>query len=138
MIEVQHLTKRYGRVTAVNDVSFRVERVENHPALAPRPDDANVAQETKLMRDGRLGDAELTGKVADTQLGPRQRIEDSHARRIAEDAKDFGQAVNGVRVKSGHMNKCSYVSTLACRPLGHWVLSPIVPVDSGPTLLIPA
>ena len=26
MIEVQHLTKRYGRVTAVEDVSFRVEQ----------------------------------------------------------------------------------------------------------------
>ena len=26
MIEVQHLTKRYGRVTAVDDLTFRVER----------------------------------------------------------------------------------------------------------------
>ena len=26
MIEVQHLTKRYGPVTAVDDVSFRAER----------------------------------------------------------------------------------------------------------------
>src|SRR6185503_9248427 len=52
----QTLTKQREHVLVV-------ERVENHPALAPRPDDANVAQETKLMRDGRLGDAELTGKV---------------------------------------------------------------------------
>src|SRR6266699_1496427 len=28
MIEVQHLTKRYGPVTAVDDVSFRVEKGE--------------------------------------------------------------------------------------------------------------
>jgi len=77
-----------------------VERVENHPALSPRPDDAGVAQKTKLMRDGRLSNAELTGQVADTELRPRQRIEDSDTRRIAQHAKDFGQAVNGVRVKS--------------------------------------
>jgi hypothetical protein len=28
MIEVQHLTKRYGRVTAVDDLTFKVERGE--------------------------------------------------------------------------------------------------------------
>ena len=35
MIEVQHLTKRYGRVTAVDDVSFRVERGEILGFLGP-------------------------------------------------------------------------------------------------------
>src|SRR5688572_6887729 len=63
-----------------------VERVENHPALAPRPDDAGVAQQAELMRHGRLGDAELTGEIADAELRPRQRIENPHARRIAEHA----------------------------------------------------
>ena len=28
MIEVQHLTKRYGPTTAVDDVSFRVEKAK--------------------------------------------------------------------------------------------------------------
>src|SRR6185436_1404141 len=77
-----------------------VERVENHPALAPRPDDAGVAQQAELMRHGRLGDAELTGEIADTELRPRQGIENPHPRRIAEHAKDLGQAVNGMHVKS--------------------------------------
>ena len=77
-----------------------VERVENHPALAPRPDDAGVAQQAELMRHGRLGDAELTGEIADAELRPRERIENPHARRIAEHAKDLGQAVNGMHVKS--------------------------------------
>ena len=35
MIEVQHLTKRYGGFTAVNDVSFRVEKGEILGFLGP-------------------------------------------------------------------------------------------------------
>lgn len=45
MIEVQHLTKRYGPVTAVNDVSFRVEKGEILGFLGP-----NGAGKTTTMR----------------------------------------------------------------------------------------
>ena len=45
MIEVQHLTKRYGRITAVNDISFRVERGEILGFLGP-----NGAGKTTTMR----------------------------------------------------------------------------------------
>ena len=45
MIEVQHLTKRYGSVTAVDDVSFRVERGEILGFLGP-----NGAGKTTTMR----------------------------------------------------------------------------------------
>ena len=45
MIEVQHLTKRYGRVTAVDDVNFRVERGEIFGFLGP-----NGAGKTTTMR----------------------------------------------------------------------------------------
>ena len=45
MIEVQHLTKRYGRTTAVDDVSFRVERGEILGFLGP-----NGAGKTTTMR----------------------------------------------------------------------------------------
>ena len=45
MIEVQHLTKRYGPVTAVNDISFRVERGEILGFLGP-----NGAGKTTTMR----------------------------------------------------------------------------------------
>ena len=45
MIEVQHLTKRYGKVTAVDDVSFRVERGEILGFLGP-----NGAGKTTTMR----------------------------------------------------------------------------------------
>ena len=45
MIEVQHLTKRYGRVTAVDDISFTVERGEILGFLGP-----NGAGKTTTMR----------------------------------------------------------------------------------------
>ncbi|MCX6549444.1 MAG: ABC transporter ATP-binding protein [Acidobacteria bacterium] len=45
MIEVQHLTKRYGPVTAVDDVTFRVERGEILGFLGP-----NGAGKTTTMR----------------------------------------------------------------------------------------
>jgi ABC-2 type transport system ATP-binding protein len=45
VIEVDHLTKRYGRVTAVEDVSFRVERGEILGFLGP-----NGAGKTTTMR----------------------------------------------------------------------------------------
>lgn len=45
MIEVQHLTKRYGRVTAVDDVNFRVEQGEILGFLGP-----NGAGKTTTMR----------------------------------------------------------------------------------------
>jgi ABC-2 type transport system ATP-binding protein len=45
VIEVQHLTKRYGPITAVDDVSFRVERGEILGFLGP-----NGAGKTTTMR----------------------------------------------------------------------------------------
>jgi ABC-2 type transport system ATP-binding protein len=45
VIEVQHITKRYGSVTAVDDVSFRVERGEILGFLGP-----NGAGKTTTMR----------------------------------------------------------------------------------------
>jgi len=45
VIEVQHLTKRYGRITAVDDISFRVERGEILGFLGP-----NGAGKTTTMR----------------------------------------------------------------------------------------
>ena len=45
MIEVEHITKRYGRVTAVDDVSFKVDRGEILGFLGP-----NGAGKTTTMR----------------------------------------------------------------------------------------
>ena len=55
MIEVQHVTKRYGSVTAVDDVSFQVERGEILGFLGP-----NGAGKTTTMRI-------LTGYIPPTE-----------------------------------------------------------------------
>jgi ABC-2 type transport system ATP-binding protein len=61
VIEVQHLTKRYGAVTAVNDVSFRVEKGEILGFLGP-----NGAGKTTTMRvlTGYIPATEGQAKVA--------------------------------------------------------------------------
>jgi gliding motility-associated transport system ATP-binding protein len=61
VIEVQHLTKRYGPVTAVNDISFRVERGEILGFLGP-----NGAGKTTTMRilTGYMPATEGKAKVA--------------------------------------------------------------------------
>ena len=76
MIEVQHLTKRYGPVTAVDDVTFRVEPGEILGFLGP-----NGAGKTTTMRI-------ITGYMpASEGQGGRGRL-----RRLR--AADRGQAPN--------------------------------------------
>jgi len=62
VIEVKNLTKRYGRFTAVDDVSFRVERGEILGFLGP-----NGAGKTTTMRilTGYMPATEGTARVAD-------------------------------------------------------------------------
>jgi hypothetical protein len=76
-----------------------VKGVEDHSAFAPGPDDPGIAEKAKLVGNGRFGDPELTGEIADTQLGSGQRVEDADARRVAENAKDLGQAIDGMGIE---------------------------------------
>ena len=67
MIEVQHLTKRYGRVTAVEDVTFRVERGEILGFLGP-----NGAGKTTTMRilTGYRSEERRVGKECRSRWSP--------------------------------------------------------------------
>ena len=112
MIEVEHITKRYGRVTAVDDVSFRVERGEILGFLGP-----NGAGKTTTMRiltgympptDGRApkgqGDVTLaTIYCRMTDLRTRtfhQRDAMADARVILSDYPDVRSAVQEVKLFS--------------------------------------
>ena len=82
MIEVQHISKRYGRLTAVDDVSFRVERGEILGFLGP-----NGAGKTTTMRI-------LTGYMPPTE-GRRDR-----GRLRCVHRTDRGQAADGLPARN--------------------------------------
>ena len=76
MIEVQHLTKQYGRVTAVDDVTFRVDKGEILGFLGP-----NGAGKTTTMRiltgymPASAGKAVIAGfDIFDQPLEAKRRI----------------------------------------------------------------
>src|SRR5262245_29839654 len=100
---------------------FVIEGVEDHPAFPPGADNADVAEQTKLMGDGRFGDRQLVGNVADAQLGPGERIEDANTRGISEYPEGLGQFIDDMCIELRHMNTCSYVNMNPCpswRPSG--------------------
>ena len=68
-----------------------VEGVEDDAAVTARPDQAHAAQQPQLVRHRRLAQPQHRGQIADAQLAMRQRVEDPHARRIAERAEGIGQ-----------------------------------------------
>ncbi len=68
-----------------------VERVEDHASGAPRAHETHAAKQTQLVRDGGLAQPEEPRDVAHAQLRPRQRVEDPHARRIAQNLECFRQ-----------------------------------------------
>ena len=74
-----------------------VERVEDHAPFAAGPDEPEIAQKSKLVRDRRLGHPDQGGEVADAQLAVGQGVEDPHTRRIAEGAKRLHEVRHIVR-----------------------------------------
>ena len=86
----------------------------------------------QLVRDGGFGHPHERGEVADAQLAVRQRVENAHARRIAQRAERLGQIGDVVFADEGraqlshprgvevddvaevweHMSDCSYVHAI--------------------------
>jgi hypothetical protein len=73
-----------------DDVAI-VQRVEHHPAVAPGPDQPQVAKEPQLVGNGGFRHPDERRKIAHAQLAVRQRVEDPDARRITERPKRVGQ-----------------------------------------------
>ena len=83
-----------SRVVQEADDVMVVERVEGQTAGAADADEARGAQQTQLVRDGRLGQADERGQVADAALTVRQRIDQPHPGGIAEQLEDIGNGIN--------------------------------------------
>jgi hypothetical protein len=95
---------------------FVIKRIEDHPALSPRPDNARIPQQAELMRDRGLGHSELKREVANAQLGARQGIENAHTGGVSEHTEDLGQSFDSVCIELGHLNTCSYITTMGLPP----------------------
>jgi hypothetical protein len=76
-----------------------VERVINEPAFTPRTDHPRVSEKPKLVRNGRLREAEQPGKMADAQLAARQHVEDADPRGIPEYFEDIGKRPDRIGVQ---------------------------------------
>jgi hypothetical protein len=120
-----------------------VERVEHHPAVAPRPDQPHVPQQPQLMGNGRFGQVQTARQVLDAELRARERVEQAHARQITEGAEGFGQrGRRGVAERlPPHADLCTYEQMLICavyrgrgeerRGPREWGPRPPVPYDAS-------
>ena len=96
MIEVQHLTKRYGPFTAVDDISFTVDKGEILGFLGP-----NGAGKTTTMRvlTGYMPPTEGTAIVAGYSLADKP-VE------AKPEANRQGEAFDRDREKKGELELC--------------------------------
>ena len=76
-----------------NDVVI-VEGIEDHAAVAARTDETHAAQQTQLVGNGRLAEAEQARDVAHAELGAGERIQDAHARRVAQQLEGLGEGAD--------------------------------------------
>ncbi len=72
-----------------------VERIEDLPAGAARPDEPHPSQEPQLVRHGGFADPYEPGDVAHAQLARCQRVENADTRRVAEHAEGVGDGLDG-------------------------------------------
>lgn len=68
-----------------------VERVEDHPALSPRFDEPQIAEQPQLVRNGRFRQPNQLGQIAHAQLASRKGVEHADTCRVAERAKRLRQ-----------------------------------------------
>src|SRR5690606_36986115 len=102
-------------------------------ALGPGSHEPKAAEQSKLMRDGRLRQGQDRRQVADAEFAVRKDVEKPDAGGVAERAEGLGQSGNGVGaherssqaaypgevdpnhraliVLIGHMSRYSYVTT---------------------------
>ena len=87
-----------GVVEQPDDVMV-VEGVEREPAGAADAHEPRGAEQTQLVRDGGLGEAHERREIADAALAVGQRVDQPHARRIAQQLEHVGDRFDGAAGK---------------------------------------
>lgn len=72
-----------------------VERVERLSPCAAHTNEPGAPKEPKLMGYGRLGELDQCRQIADAAFAVTQRVDQTHAGRIAEQPEDVGHRLHG-------------------------------------------
>jgi hypothetical protein len=102
--------RRNGRVSLLDvlkslleepDDVLIVEGVVDKPAGPAWPDEAMIAQQAQLMRDGGFAEADVSRDVRDAHLRARQGVEDADPCDVAEHTEGIGKSGGGRRSEDG-------------------------------------
>jgi hypothetical protein len=78
-----------------------IEAIEDHPTVTASANEPQTAEQSQLMRHGRLADPQQCGEVANAELSGRERRQNSDASGVAKHLEDLGKAIDGRGI--GHL-----------------------------------
>jgi hypothetical protein len=79
-----------------------VEGIKNLLSSTAGTDETGPSEQPKLVRDGRFAEVQELGDISHAQFGARDRVENPHARRIAENLEGVSESGDrGVGQQSG-------------------------------------
>ena len=80
-----------------------VQGVVDVLAVAARSHQPHAAEQPELVRHGRLRESHHFSEVAHRYFRIRERVEDAHARRVAQDLEGLGQGGHGRLIEEARL-----------------------------------